>query len=115
MKRIYKTEKGYFKNVAPKYCSIEKFFGDEMFYYSKPKWQRVDKVASDKLKANIADRFIERNFQRKNKSEKEMIKSALINKRCDLSFLQCFCTQGSNSLSGSAYNYCKRMFIKSIY
>ena len=115
MKRIYKTEKGIFRSEYTHYCSIDKFFGDKLFYYSKPSYKQVYKVASDELKAKIADRFIARNFKRKNKAEKEMIKNALINKQCDLSYFQCFYTEGSNSLSGPAYDYCKREFLKSIY
>ena len=115
MKWIYKTEAGYFKYSSSKYCSIEKFFNDEIFHYKKNNSKQVYHIASYELKSIIADRLINRIFEHKTKSDKGYIKNALINKRCDLSYFQSFYTSGGNSLSGSSYNYCKRMFLKSIY
>ena len=114
MKQIYKTEKGFFKD-GNKYCSLRDFFGDNCIKYRKPEYTIIRKVASDGLKSIIADRVIERNFKRSTRATKEAIKKALISQRCDLSYLQCFYTNGSNSLSGNSYDYCKRNFLKSFY
>ena len=120
MKRaIYKTEKGYFGNAKCKYTDIQTFFGDRNFYYretnGETKLTRVQMIASDDLKRQIAARFVERHFGWRTKAEKERIINAMVEKRCDLSYLQCFYTSGANSLSGEAYSYCKRKFLQSIW
>ena len=115
MKQIYKTEKGFFKDNMSKYCSLQEFFGNGLFSCKGPKYKTIYKVASDGLKSTIADRVIEHNFKRKTRATKDAIKKALISQRCDLSYLQCFYTSGGNSLSGDAYDYCKRNFLKTIY
>ena len=113
MKRIYKTEKGFFKNQYFKIASIEHFFKDECFFNDGK--QRVNAIASDELKSIIADRFIERNFGCNTPLTRQTIKNALLNGNCDLSYLQSFFTNGSNTLGGPHYKFCKLGFINSIY
>lgn len=116
-KYFYKTEKGYFGKDRG-YTDIQTFFGDRQFCYketAEKKYERIAMIASDDLKRQIAARFVKRHFGWRTKTEKERIINSMVEKRCDLSYLQCFYTNGSNSLSGDAYGYCKRKFLKSIY
>lgn len=113
--RIYKTEKGYFKNSLAPYENLQDFFGRTYCGISKDGNFFLYKVASDELKSKVADIIIARHFGWRKKSERELIKNALMNGMCDLSYLRCFYTDGSNSLSGDAYSWCKRKFLRSIW
>lgn len=113
--RTYKTEKGYFANCSSHSMRLQDFFSGKQLAGYKGENITLWKIPSKELKEKIADRFIERNFGRRNKADKERIKNALVENRCDLSYLQVFYTDGSNGLSGDAYDYCKRMFLRSIY
>ena len=113
VKRVYKTKNGFFRNSTSKTCSISDFFGDNVVFFKGE--VMVRKVASNDLKREVAELFVNRNFSNKSKATKEFIINSLIHVRCDLSFFQCFYTSGGNSLSGTSYDYCKRGFMKSVY
>lgn len=116
--RTYKTLRGYLKAVGNKYESADKFFGGRSLCHNAN--CTFYAVPSKELRAEVAKAFEAHHWSKSNK----MRLAALSNGAdADFSFLQCFYVGSygtdeyyfSNSLSGDAYDYCKRMFTKSAY
>lgn len=115
--RVYKTMRGYLKAIGHNYESAEKFFSGRVVCRTAK--HTFYAVPSDLLRADVAQSFERFHWSRTNGARL----NALMNGTCaDFSFLQCFYVgmygdreYFGNSLSGDAYDYCKRMFTKSAY
>lgn len=117
--RTYKTLRGYLNAVGNNYESADKFFGGRSLcrnangtFYAIP---------SKELRAEVAKEFEAFHWRKSNKARLEALMEGAY---ADFSFLQCFYVGKygedshlyfGNSLSGEAYDYCKRMFTKSAY
>lgn len=116
--RVYKTMKGYLKATGYNYMDARTFFGGKRYCYnSNTSWYAVP---SKELRAEVAAAFEKHHWTKSKKCRLEALSNGC---GADFSFLQCFYvthkkTYGycyGNSLSGDAYDYCKRMFTKSAY
>lgn len=116
--RVYKTMRGYLKASRLDYIEADKFFGGKCLCSDGDKlWYAVP---SDELRAEVAVAFEKHHWSKSNAVRLDALKDGC---GADFSFLQCFyVTQKEkynycygNSLSGDAYEYCKRMFTKSAW
>lgn len=128
IKRTYKTLDGFFtaldRRSGMRYANVsaEKFFRGEIYVGCEKgrdgKLRLVYITAAQSLREAVAKDFAAANWKR-GREEKA---KALASGRGDLSYLQCFLierhTNGvyyyGTSLSGDAYEYCKRMYSRSI-
>lgn len=111
----YKTLKGYLKAVGGQ-VTVEFFFNSQIPLYRNGKNIRFEPC--DELKREVADFFGKTLF--KNKDRARNCADKLCNGWGDLSYFQCFYINIgknglyiNNSLSGDAYNYCRREFMRS--
>ena len=116
--RVYKTMKGFLKAVGDGYVSADKFFaGKHLCGTSRNLFYAVP---SDELRAEVAKAFEKDHWSRSNHARLNALMSG---HGADFSFLQCFYVTRKEkynycygtSLSGDAYDYCKRMFTESAY
>lgn len=111
----YKTLRGLLSQTGQ--MNIQSFFSG--IFYHKTKG-RCNFTLSDDEKRKAAVKFAE--YILATKSRRKSLVEALINGRGNLNYFRCFyidyspkgCLYCSNSLSGEAFEYCKRMYIKSI-
>lgn len=115
MKTIkYKTIKGLLKQCGQ--MTVEDFFSGMMYHKSKNKYLCFDLDDTERLKA--AEKFAE--YLLSSKKRRADLVDALMEGRGDLSYFQCFYVNYNNkhgvyinnSLSGEAFDYCKRMYLK---
>lgn len=110
--KTFKTMHGIIKAYGHNHVSVSKFFSNKGIYcypyYLKP---------SKALKEKVAKFFAACTWQRGWREKAE----ALVNGNCNLDILQYFYVgiedgkpQVDNSLSGDAYEYCRRAFSRSI-
>ena len=110
----YKTIKGILKQCSQ--MTVEDFFSGIMFHKSKHKCVRF--VIDDAEKLKVARGFAE--YLLSTKKRRDDLVEALMNERGDLGYFQCFYVNYNkkcgvyinNSLSGEAFDYCKRMYLK---
>lgn len=116
--RTYKTMRGYLKATTHDYVDARTFFGGKHYCYNNDtSWYAVP---SDELRAEVSAAFEKHHWTKSNPKRLEALKSGY---GADFSYLQCFYVTKKekynycygNSLSGDAYDYCKRMFTKSAY
>ena len=115
MKTIkYKTIKGLLKQCGQ--MTVEDFFSGMMYHKSKNKYLCFDLDDTERLKA--AEKFAE--YLLSSKKRRADLVDALMEGRGDLGYFQCFYVNYdnkrgvyiNNSLSGEAFDYCKRMYLK---
>ena len=115
MKTIkYKTIKGLLKQCGQ--MTVEDFFSGMMYHKSKNKYLCFDLDDTERLKA--AEKFAE--YLLSSKKRRADLVDALMEGRGDLRYFQCFYVNYdnkrgvyiNNSLSGEAFDYCKRMYLK---
>lgn len=116
--RVYKTMKGYLKAAGCDYVRACDFFNGKQLCWT-PKFQTFYAKPSNELREQIAELWEKRIWSKSNRTRLNALKDGV---SADFSFLQCFYVgvvnghfYASNSLSGDAYDYCKRMFTKSAY
>lgn len=110
----YKTIKGILKQCSQ--MTVENFFSGIMFHKSKHKCVRF--VVDDAEKLKVARGFAE--YLLSTKKRRDDLVEALMDSRGDLSYFQCFYVNYNkkygvyinNSLSGEAFEHCKRMYLK---
>ena len=115
MKTIkYKTIRGLLSQSG--HMTIEYFFRNMFYHMSKRKFCGFSIDAS--LKRQVAEKFAE--YLLSSKKRRADLIEALMNERGDLGYFQCFYVNYdnkrgvyiNNSLSGEAFDYCKRMYLK---
>lgn len=115
MKTIkYKTINGILKQCSQ--MTVEDFFSGMMYHKSKNKYLRFDLDDAERLK--VAEKFAE--YLLSSKKRRADLVDALMDGRGDLSYFQCFYVEYNDkhglffccSLSGEAFEHCKRMYLK---
>lgn len=115
MKTIkYKTIKGLLKQCSQ--MTVEDFFSGMMYHKSKNKYLCFDLDDTERLK--VAEKFAE--YLLSSKKRRTDLVDALMEGRGDLGYFQCFYVNYNNkygvyinnSLSGEAFEHCKRMYLK---
>ena len=115
MKTIkYKTIRGLLSQSRQ--MTIEYFFKNMFYHISKRKFCGFS--IDDGQKRQVAEKFAE--YLLSSKKRRSDLVDALINERGDLGYFQCFYVNYdnkrgvyiNNSLSGEAFDYCKRMYLK---
>ena len=115
MKTIkYKTIRGLLSQSRK--MTIEYFFKNMFYHISKRKFCGFS--IDDGQKRQVAERFAE--YLLSSKKRRSDLVDALMNERGDLGYFQCFYVNYdnkrgvyiNNSLSGEAFDYCKRMYLK---
>ena len=109
----YKTLRGLLKHTNQ--MTIEQLFSGR-FYHKTKGWCNFTLAESEKREA--AEKFAK--YLLSNKQRQNDLVAALMDGRGELDYFQCFYIDYSkkygvycsNSLSGDAYNYCKRMYLK---
>lgn len=109
----YKTLKGLLKQTSQ--MSIERLFTGR-FYHNTQRYCNFTLAESEKRKA--AEKFAE--YLISTKKRRSDLVEALMNERGELDYFQCFYIDYSpkhgfycsNSLSGEAFEHCKRMYLK---
>lgn len=113
--RRFKTLKGLMKSVGKSLVSVEKVLDQRIWFKNGHKTEAF--VLEDSALKEVAE-ILADNWSKG--YHKRVVEKVMANEG-DNSYLQCFyiesCNDGSfrvgNSLSGEAYNYCKRMWLKS--
>ena len=113
--KSYKTLRGLLRQTPQ--MTIEQLFSGKMCHKTK-RW--ITFHLSDDAKRDAAEIFAE--YLLSTKGRRSELAEALMDGRGDLSLFQCFYIRYtpkygiycSNSLSGSAFNYCKRNYLKQI-
>lgn len=114
--RKYKTLKGLV--MQSNQISIEKLFSNDPIVINK---KVVRFLLSDSAKLDAAKMFA--NYLLSSSSAKKRLINGLINGYGDLSYFHCFYIGYNktkkyiylqNSLSGDAFEYCKRMYLRSV-
>ena len=115
MKTIkYKTIRGLLSQSRQ--MTIEYFFKNMFYHISKRKFYGFS--IDDSQKRQVAEKFAE--YLLSSKKRRSDLVDALMNERGDLGYFQCFYVNYdnkrgvyiNNSLSGEAFDYCKRMYLK---
>ena len=115
MKTIkYKTIRGLLSQSRQ--MTIEYFFKNMFYHISKRKFCGFS--IDDSQKRQVAEKFAE--YLLSSKKRRSDLVDALMNERGDLAYFQCFYVNYdnkrgvyiNNSLSGEAFDYCKRMYLK---
>ena len=115
MKTIkYKTIRGLLSQSGQ--MTIEYFFRNMFYHMSKRKFCGLS--IDDSQKRQVAETFAE--YLSSSKKRRADLVEALMNQRADLGYFQCFYVNYdnkrgvyiNNSLSGEAFDYCKRMYLK---
>lgn len=109
----YKTLRGLLKQTQQ--LTIEQLFSGRFCHNTKG-W--INFRLDEKAKREAADKFAK--YLLSNKQRQNDLISALLDGSGELDYFQCFYIDYSkkygvycsNSLSGDAYNYCKRMYLK---
>lgn len=111
--------RGYLNAIGHNYESADKFFGGRSVCRSANNKETFYAVPSNELRAMVAVEFDKFHWSKSNKARLDALKEGV---DADFSMLQCFYVGQygkeeqmyfGNSLSGEAYDYCKRMFTKS--
>lgn len=112
--KSYKTLRGLLRQTPQ--MTIEQLFSGKMCHKTKG-W--ITFHMSDDAKRDAAEIFAK--YLLSTKTKRAELAEALVNGKGDLSLFQCFYIEKgnrgiycSNSLSGSAFNYCKRNYLKQI-
>lgn len=113
--RRFKTLKGLMKSVGKSLVSVADVLDQIMWFKNGHKIEKF--VLEDSALKEVAE-ILADNWSKG--YHKRVVEKVMANEG-DNSYLQCFyiesCNDGSfrvgNSLSGEAYNYCKRMWLKS--
>ena len=115
MKTIkYKTIRGLLSQSRQ--MTVEYFFRNMFYHISKRKLCGFS--IDDDQKRQVAEKFTE--YLLSSKKRRADLVDALMNERGDLGYFQCFYVNYdnkrgvyiNNSLSGEAFDYCKRMYLK---
>ena len=115
MKAIkYKTIKGLLSQSGQ--MTIEYFFRNMFYHMSRRKFCGFS--IDDSQKRQVAEKFAE--YLLSSKKRRADLVDALMNERGDLGYFQCFYVNYdnkhgvyiNNSLSGEAFEHCKRMYLK---
>jgi len=117
--RKFETLKGFLKSNKDAYISIESVLDGRGCFETKEGYVFDNfKLSNDALK-ELADGFSKYLYSTKEKADK--VSYGIMNHLGDHSYLQCFYislgregVRYSNSLSGEAFNYCRRKFKASI-
>ena len=112
----YKTLKGLLRNCGTQ-MTAENLFGQCKIYKRSKGILRAS--LSDEARREAADMFASYLYSTKGARREEVTKS-LIDGRGDMSLFQCFYfevdkrgrVRVSSSLSGEAFNYCKRKYLR---
>lgn len=109
----YKTLKGLLKQTANTQITAEQLFNKRL--YIRGAWRNIE--LSEEALTEASNLFA--NYCVKTKSRANAMAEALNARRGDLSLFQCFYISLhngkiiiSNSLSGEAFNYCVRTYLK---
>lgn len=116
--RAYKTLRGYLNAVGNHYESADKFFGGRSLCHNAN--CTFYAIPSKELRTEVAIAFEKFHWSKSNKARLNALSDGM---SADFSFLQCFYVGSygtdeyyfGNSLCGDAYDYCKRMFTKSVH
>lgn len=110
----YKTIRGLLSQSGQ--MTIEYFFRNMFYHMSKRKFCGFS--IDESQKRQVAEKFAE--YLLSSKKRRADLVEALMNERGDLGYFQGFYVNYNkkrgvyidNSLSGEAFNYCKRMYLK---
>lgn len=113
--RRFKTLKGLMKSAGKSLVSVEKVLDQRIWFKNGHKTEEF--VLEDSALKEVAE-ILSNNWS---KGYHKRVVEKVMGRHGDNSYLQCFyiesCNDGSfrvgNSLSGEAYSYCKRMWLKS--
>lgn len=116
--RYFKTAKGFLKSSYSQVTIENIMSGRTTFCHNGVYKHENFKLSSDVI-CEIAEGFSKYLYSTKGRANE--VFDAFMQQRGDYSFFQCFYVEWggnslrfSNSLSGEAFNYCRREFMKSI-
>lgn len=116
--RYFKTTKSFLKSCYSQ-VTIESVMSGRATFNHKGRCKHENFKLSNEAIREIAKGFSEYLYSTKERANE--VFNAFIHHRGDYSFFQCFYIEYngnvlrfSNSLSGEAFNYCRREFMKSI-
>ena len=111
----YKTLNGFFRNAKSNQVTIKELFGNRAYLCGKHQSFRLSDEATKQVSLLISE------YLYTSKSRQKELYNALIERNGDFSFFQCFYLDKnksgfhiSNSLSGEAFDHCRRKFMQSI-
>ena len=116
--RTFKTLRGFYKSCYSQ-VTVENILSGRTVFKSGNSYKFDTFRLSDEALREFAKIFSEWLYSMKERQQQ--VYEAIISKRGDYSFFQCFYLSQhngklciSNSLSGEAFNYCRHKFMKSI-
>lgn len=116
--RHFKTVKGFLKSSYSQ-VTIENIMSGRATFNHNGRYKHENFKLSNEAIREIADGFSKYLYSSKERANE--VFDAFMSHRGDYSFFQCFYVEWSgkslrfsNSLSGEAFNYCRREFMKSI-
>lgn len=116
--RTFKTLQGFYKSCYSQ-VTVENILSGRTAFKSKSSYKYDTFRLENEALSEFAKLFSTYIYSTKEKQQQ--VYEAIVSKRGDYSFFQCFYLSQhngklciSNSLSGEAFNYCRRKFMKSI-